>query len=96
MYLPIVVSLNFSSAISLAKLAPINTETSIFNFLLIILEIRSIPPPSATSNPFKIYKLYSKGFNKFLILLDNTLINDSPTAVDFINPWRLEHILGMN
>lgn len=62
-----------------------------------MLEIRSIPPPSATSNPFKIYKLYSKDkLNKFYISLGNTLIKDSPTAVGFINPWRLEHILGMN
>lgn len=61
-----VVSLNFSSAISLAKFAPINTETSIFNCLLMICEIKSIPPPTATSNPFE--NLYIKINNKLCIL----------------------------
>lgn len=51
--IPIVVSQNFSSATSPAKFAPINTKTSIFKILLMICEIKSIPPPSAWSNPWK-------------------------------------------
>lgn len=48
---PIVVSQNFSSATSLAKLAPINTAHGILRCFVIMCEINSMPPPSATSKP---------------------------------------------
>ena len=49
--LPIVVSQNFPSATSLAKFAPIKTQTSIFRSRLITFEIKSMPPPSGRSKP---------------------------------------------
>lgn len=48
---PIVVSQNFSSATSDARLAPISTETGIFNSWAIMWDISSIPPPSRLSKP---------------------------------------------
>lgn len=41
-----VLSQNFSSATSEAKLAPIKTETSMSRISFIICDINTIPPPS--------------------------------------------------
>lgn len=58
--LPMVVSQNFSSATSPARLAPIRTDIGTCTKSQMILEMRAIPPPSAMSKPYRMKAIRKK------------------------------------